>query len=301
VEVLPEDAHVVGVHGDGAVAAGDRAVRLPATGLPTVPEGWLLFDGLAPGLAPDDVEIRLGRVESLSGWGRSFAEPLLLPPDAAAFATAARAAVEAPMIPTSVGVLLALLAGVEVTLVVVLHLRIASPWRRTAWLGLPPIAALVFIVVGQRLPGALSATAIALDGGFGRLVVVRVEARRNGSARFVLPPQATSAAMVRFSADDATVAGASAGREVVLDLHAGESRLFAYAFHEHPAGETVVSVGLWEKRLGAIAPVPDVLRPWIEGHGLAAEGDPQPFTSASLPRAEGTVVVAGAHALAATR
>jgi hypothetical protein len=298
VETLPVDKRVVGVRGDDAASPGALALRLPDSGLPTVREGWLLLDDVSGHVVPNAVEDSLRAIRDARAAARPFEEPLLFPPDPAAFVTMSRVAASAPMLPGDVGVLLALLAGVEVALVVVLRSRDVSRWRRAAWLAMPSLVATAFIFAGGRLPGALSATAGGLYGRFPLFVVVRVEARRDGHARFVLPDVASSAAMIRFSADDATVADASVGREVVLDLRAGESRLFAYSMRSNRESGVMQELSMYWSNPGS--PVPEALRSWIEGHGFDAEGIDNPFTWMSLPRAVGTVVVPGAHALAAT-
>ena len=125
----------------------------------------------------------------------------------------------------------------------------------------------------------------------GRCVIVRVEARRAGTARFLLDPAWTNSAMIRFSADDATVTDAAIGREVVVGLAAGETRVFAYAFRSKPGGERAASVSPMSLDRESAALVPEALRAWLEGRGLEATRGDLPFTAGSLPRAQGAVVI----------
>jgi len=288
VETLPADAVVVGVRGDGDVPAGARALRLPATGLPSVDEGWLLLDDVADGSAPAEAPAVLDLLRGMPPQARPFRMPLLFAPDGGAFVAGAKIAESAPKLPSDVALVLEVLAVAEVLLLVILRFRDASTVRRAAWLGLPPIAALAFVASPGRLPGAISATAFAVDV-HERCVFVRVEARRAGVARFVVPQESTGAAMIRFSADDATVDGASAGREVVLDLRPGESRLFAYNTNlswEAP----LPAFGLDGARGGA---VPGALESWLAGRGLMVSEARRSLSTSvgALPRAEGAVVI----------
>ena len=294
VEVLPAGQDVVAISADGAPPPGARAVRLAPTGLPTVREGWLLLDDVGDGIAPAGVAEHLRHLRRLPAAARPFGAPLLFGADGAVFATTAALAGRAPRLPDDVGVLLALLAAVEVTLALVLRSRRPSPWRCAAWLGLPPLATLAFLLVPGRLPGALAATAVAIDGAHGRCVLVRVESRRAATARFELRPEWSGASMVRYSADDATVTEAETGREVRLSLGAGESRLFAYAMRSKPDGEREASSSPMSLDQPSPRAVPEALRVWVEGRGLEARGSDLPFTAGSLPRADGTVVIPAA-------
>jgi len=295
VETLPEDGRLVGVRGDDKAPSGSREFKLPTTGLPTVREAWLLLDDVAGAGAPQDAHETpiFAAFDERYAASRPLHEPLLSPPDPAAFAASAELASAAPRLPPDVGTILTLLASAEIVLVLVLHSRRSTPWNCAAWLGAPAIAACAFLVGADRLPGALSATATALDGTMGRFVLVRVEARRAGHARFALPSPASSAAMIRYAPDDATVTSASAGREVALDLLAGESRLFAYVLRLKLDAD-----GTERIRLSFDSPAPPVvpsgLSAWLAGFGLLVQETTFP-PKWSLPTATGTVVVPEAH------
>jgi hypothetical protein len=292
VETLPADATIVGVRGDGAASPGTRPLRLSALGLPTVAEGWLLLDDIADGAAPPGATDLLRTLRELPPAARPFRVPLLFGTDEGAFVCAAKVAASAPRLPADVALVLELLAAAELVVLAILRFREASSVRHAAWLGVPAVVALAFLATPGRLPGALSATAVAVDAP-GRVVLVYVEARRDGAARFVLPAGTTGAAMIRYSAADATVADASAGREVVLDLRAGESRLFAYAVERSfEALETSLPILGYSTTDARSPPPPKPLRNWLEGRGFErVRSTCMRFSGASLPRAADTVVI----------
>jgi hypothetical protein len=293
VETLKADGVVVGIP-TGATSAscgvvvpsGARVLSLDRAGLPTVDEGWLLLDVVAEQLAPKTASERLARLAALPPAVRPFAEPLLLTPDPRPFIVAAEAAARGPGLPGDVAAALGLLALTEVVLVGILGLRRDRPWRRSAWIAAPALAAFAFVVTGDRLPGALRVDAMLLGSGrTADLVLIRIEARRAGSASFELPAAASSAAVLRHSADDATVSSVSAGRRVDVDLPAGQSRLFAFTISSE-----VAPTG----RPGA---PPPSLANWLTGLGLVpdVEGG-YGFTPGPLPRGHGARVVAGYRA-----
>lgn len=315
VETLPADAVVVGVRGDGDVPAGARALRLPATGLPTVNEGWLLLDD-----GPDGVPRPF---QDVGGWMRAergFVEPMLLDPDPRPFVAMAEAADHAPRLPPDTALALMLLAVVEAALLGVLAIRRDAPWRRAAWLILPAVGALVFECRGAGLPGAIRADAAAVvvthigNGSGTALILVRVEARRAGRASFELPPAdasavasahdgsraapdtlasatTSSAAVLRYGPDDSTVETVAAGRRVDVDLPAGQIRLFAYAVTGiRPSGPPQFESSILTRSAQAS---PRLLE-WARASGFRAKDDGWARAPAwMLPRSSECVVIGG--------
>lgn len=307
-EVLPADVNVVGLFdGDSLWPQWTHVVRtvrlpsqMPRTGLPTVPEGWMLLDG------PKDQNNVFGQwwYGDMAPAMRGFRQPVLLPPGSAAFEATADAVQRAPCLPSGVAAALALCAGLECALVLLLAFRRDRTFVRFAWLATAPIAALAFVLTGDRLPGALRADAVAVfipgSEAATTVVFVRVAARRDGRATFDLPAAASSAAVLRYSSDDATVESLSAGRRVEMDVPAGQTRLFGFSvsgispeYHPGPA-----------RRLPGDprpegAAIPPRLRAWIDGAGWRADevGLPE-FPPECLPTARGTVVVPAFHARA---
>ncbi len=296
VETLATDGVVVGIPAGATpescgvvLPSGARVLSLDRALLPTVDEGWLLLDGVAEDLAPKSAREMLTRLAALPPAVRPFAEPLLLPPDPLPFVVAAEAAARGPGLPGDVAAALGILALTEILLVGILALRRDRPWLRAAWIAAPAAAALAFVATGDRLPGALRADAIIVSSGSaGDLVLVRVEARRAGRASFDLPASAGTAAVLRHSADDATVTSVSAGRRVEVDLPTGQSRLFAFTIAPGPTptGEPDV-------------PAPPSLERWLARLGLrAAPHGRYGFPPEALPRGDGARVVAGFRASA---
>lgn len=290
VETLAADGVVVGIPAGATaescgvvVPPSARVVPLDRTALPTVTEGWLLLDLVPADLPPKAAAERLARLAALPPAARPFAEPTMLPPDPLPFVVAAEAAARGPGLPGDVAAALLVLAATEVLLVGILAMRRDRPWLRAAWIAAPAAAALAFLAVGDRLPGALRADAMALsDDRAGVLVLVRVEARRAGRASFDLPVAASSASVLRYAADDATVSSVSAGRRVEFELPAGQSRLFAF------------KVGAEVEPAGGPSSPPPSLANWLAGLGIApdAEGG-YGFAPGPLPRGRGARVVAG--------
>jgi hypothetical protein len=291
VETLPADATIVGVRDEGKAPEGTRALRLPQLGLPTVDEGWLLLDDVEDGVAPVDAVARLRYLRAISPDARWLVAPALLPAGAEAFDALARDAAAAPALPADAATVLVLLAGAELVILLLLRFRDASPTIRAAWLGLPPLAALVFLCLPGRLPGAVSATAFCVDGAPSRCVLVRVAARRDATCRFVLPAAASGAAMLRYSSSDATVAEAAVGREVSLVLRAGESRLFAYMFRSPPGEGAGAGTSSLVRTHAGSPRLTDGLAAWLEGRGWTVDTSRRPFSSVSLPAADGAVVI----------
>lgn len=300
VTVLPADGTVVGVFGDATSPPDAVVVRLPTTDLPGLSEAWLLLDDVA-GPSRELVPRQFNSVKSRarSAWG--FFVPSLLPADPRPFDATAHAAVRAPLLPRDVAVVLALLAATEVALAFFLAYGSAGPWRRTCWLATPPLAAVAFLATSDRLPGALRAEATAVYASQYRtaLMLVRVEARRAGSATFDLPPSATPAAVLRYSSDDATVETVAAGTRVEMDVPAGQTRIFAYALD----AATWLDLGT-EDRLFLQSDEPSLpppLNEWLGDLGFHRYADGAGwyhFPSDVLPRAHGATVIAGLHALA---
>ena len=296
-DVLPAGGAVVGQMGDAETKQpASRVVRLRRQDLPTVAEGWLLLDDVVGTGVPPQVTSRLELLRRVPIAARGLFDPSALPPDARPFAAAAEAAALGPRLPAEVGAAFALLGAAECVLAVVLALRRDSPWRRAAWLSVPAAVAAAFLLVCDPLPGPLRADAVAVTTGQDgeTFVLVRVEARRAGRASFEVPAGASSAVVLRFAADDATIASVSAGRRVEVDLPAGQSRVFAYVLTPG-AGEA----GGLSDTLREAAPVPPALAAWLGSMGApaGAEGS-YGFPAGLLPRARGTAVVAGFRAAA---
>ena len=296
VETLPADTVVVGVRGDGDVPAGARALRLPAEGLPTVDDGWLLVDETVGVEQAPEWTVGPNREKS-----RGLFRPLLLPADLRLFEGTRQAAARAPRLPRDVAMLLLLCAAAEVLLLVVLAFRRVGAWRRAAWLAAPAVASGAFLLGGDRLPGALRAEATAIHAAQYQtsLILVRVDARRSGRATFDLPRAATSAAVLRYSADDVTVESVSAGRRVEMDVPAGQTRLFAYAV---PAlWTTDRSIGDRLFLTSDETSIPAPLNEWMGSMGFKEYVDGigwYGFDADELPRGHGTTVVAGLFAIA---
>jgi hypothetical protein len=282
VRPLPASGRVVG--GFGEPGGEPQWVRLPTEGLPTVREAWLWLDEVRGEPPAADPAV----AAALAAWrdgprpadsGRAAFEPLTLPASEAAFHAAAAVERDAPALPGAAAVVLLVLAVTEGVLALTLVLRRERPAVRCAWLAVPPLAAAAWLLAAGRLPGALRCTAFAVDGPQDRLIVLRVEARRAGSASLALPGAAAGAAMLRYAPADASLREAQVGREVRLDLRAGEFRVLAYRL----PGVAAAAARSDEPRAA--------LERWAEGLGLVPRGVAPPPSPDALPTSAQVAVV----------
>lgn len=207
-------------------------VVAPRDALPTVREAWLPFDSIddAPEGASPAARDALAAFRELGpdGSGRApWFEPLTFGPGIEPFRAMAEVERSAPRIPRRATVAAALCGAAALLLLAVSRSR--RNGVRLAWTGAPVAAFLAWTAFAAPLPGAARATAATFVHDGVALVIVRVSAVRACTATIPLPPQATSAAQIRFSSDDPTSSSVATGREVRLRLRAGEHRLIAYA------------------------------------------------------------------------
>ncbi|MCE9636960.1 MAG: hypothetical protein K8T90_14745 [Planctomycetes bacterium] len=273
LRALPASGPVVATF-DGP---GAREVLIPPTALPTVREGWLIFDDLRgerDGLSPAEAAaIAAWRASPRAGQSDAAFEPLTWSPGPDAFRAAAAVAAGAPRLPRDVALALLLAAAAEVSLLALAARR--RPAVRAIWLAGPPLAALIWLVSAGRLPGDVRAVTFRLDGPSRRLLIVRFDSPRGGEVSFRVPDDATAPAILRYDEDDVSAVNASAGREVVLPIPAGQSRVVAWSVPvaaatgpddvPGPAGDT--------------EPQPDARTSWLglRATGVAAPARDDPF------------------------
>jgi hypothetical protein len=262
LRVLPSDRTVTAVLAGTSAstgAAGGGAVVVATDDLPTVREGWLLFDdvGEPPAGLPAPARRALDAWRSGPRAGsRAGFEPLLHEPAALPFRATAESAAASGTLPDDVRRVLLITALVELVLVGLL--RSAPAGRRAAWLALPPLVCGAWMLLADRLPGAVRATVATWDDAAAgdRLVVLRLDARRDADVSFRVPEAASTPALLRFDAEDRTAEEAEVGREVRLRIPAGQARVVAWRTRSEPpaeagAGAPARSAGdAWRASLG---------------------------------------------------
>jgi hypothetical protein len=207
-------------------------VPVPHDGLPTVREAWLPFDAVddPPTGAAPAVRAAIASFRALGpdGSGRPpWFDPLTFAPGLDALRAMAEVERTAPRLPRSAAVAAAL-SGCAALLILGL-VRRRAPLARLAWSAAPVLTFFTFVASGAPLPGDARATAAEFVHHGVALVLVRVAAVRDADVAIALPPRATSAALLRYAAEDPTSSGVETGRIVRFALTAGEHRVFAYA------------------------------------------------------------------------
>jgi hypothetical protein len=213
---------------DGAPdGEGVRAIR--PVDLPTVAVAWGVFDaveGMPAALAPDE---RRAVLDFQEQQGAVHLIPARWPPSPALHRAAAEAAAAAPALPGDVAAVLAILAVLLVALTGLSPARRRPAWVGALWRITPALAVFAWFVLGTSLPGAVRAHALVLEDEGARMVLLRLEAVRDGVVRVQAPPGAGVIVPVAWGEDDAPPAGTPVGAHVEIELPRGRRALLAYA------------------------------------------------------------------------